>query len=95
MTFITLNRPDIIRPVHTNGQKCETLHIKQIPVTINPKKIVSMIEHFDDDGKFINTCISMEGSLYYNVSSHIKDIIDLIDYSYSTGNYVDISKEER
>lgn len=94
MTFITLNRPDIIKSAYGNGQKYVELHDKQNPVTINPKKIISMVEYFDSDGKFIYTCVSMEGSLYYNVSCRIKDIIDLINYSYNTGNYVDISKEE-
>jgi len=86
MTFITLNRPDVISSTYADGNKYVDMHVKQNPVTINPKKIISMIEYYDSDGKFTHTCVSMEGSLYYNVVNRVEDITKMINSE--DGEYV-------
>lgn len=79
MKFITLNRHDIVTSSYVDGRRYIDFHSKQVPITINTDKIISMGEYFDDDGKFIYTTINIEGTLSYDVTCRIEDIVKLIN----------------
>ena len=79
MTFITLERPDIITSSYDNGQKYVDFHTKQKPVTINPDYIVSMLECFDSNKEFESTELYLSNGVWYHVTSRIEEIIEMIN----------------
>ena len=78
MTFITLNRPDVYIDKPIENGNIERRLIKQRPVTINPEYIVSMIERFDSDEKFESTELYLSNGVWYNVTSRIEEIVEMI-----------------
>lgn len=78
MIFITLNRPDVYtnRPIR-NGN-IERGLVTQLPVTINPEYIVSMVEHFNISKEFDFTELYLSDSTYYHVTSRIDEIVAMI-----------------
>lgn len=78
MKFITLNRPDVYTSTPIGKGKIERGLIKQKPVTINPEYIVSMVERFDSSKKFESTELYLSNGVWYNVTSRIEEIVDMI-----------------
>lgn len=79
MKFITLNRPDVYTSTPIGNGKIERGLVKQKPVTINPKFIVSMVERFDSSKNFESTELYLSNGILYHVTSRIEEIVEMIE----------------